>query len=761
MPIAGEPAAGGRLLIVTNRLPVTARVQGARVTLVDAAEGLATSLRPWHERSGGLWIGWPGDLSRFSEAERAAVDAELRARGMATIHLSRDHVELGYAGFSNRVIWPLFHYLIDRVPVEAAGWEAYCEVNAAFAETVVREYRPGDRIWIHDYQLMLVPKLIRDRLPSAAIGFFLHVPFPSSEIFRTLPWRRDLLDGLLGADLVGFHTFSYMRHFMTSLVHVAGIEADLDRVRVGERDVALGVFPMGVDAAQFAALAADPEVQAQARLIREDAGDRQIVLGIDRLDFTKGIPRRLIAVERLLERKPELCDRIRYLQVAVPSRGEVDTYQRFKRQIEENVGRINGEYGTLRSTPVHYIHRSVSTRELVALYCAADVMLVTPLRDGMNLVAKEFAACRNDENGVLLLSEFAGAAAELDGAVVVNPYDIEEVSRQLEHALAMPLPERTARMRLLRRRVLGHDVHVWADEFLGHLESARPAGRGSVAAAPRPALATALAAAQQQGPLRLLLDYDGTLVPLAREPELAAPDSHVTWLLNALAATPGLGVEIVSGRSKESLETWFGALQIPLWAEHGFWYRDPATMAWQPAAVIDPQWYARVLPILERFTAATPGSRLELKAASMAWHFRAAQRGFGARQAHELRMWLGDALSNQPLEVLEGHRVVEIRLRGVSKAVVARNHHRPGEHCLTVAIGDDRSDEDLFRALPKGSLTVAVGQALNGAQYVIPSYRTVRRLLSGLLPEPAGPRPSPPGEDPAEAPVIPGHLEVP
>jgi trehalose 6-phosphate synthase/phosphatase len=720
-----------RLLIAANRLPVTARLQDGAVELIDAAGGLATGLRPWHHRSGGLWIGWPGDLSAVAPSQRDDLEARLRARGIVPVHLSRDHVERYYSGFANRVIWPLFHYLVDRVPVAAAGWEAYRDVNAIFADRVAAEYRPGDRIWIHDYQLMLLPNLLRERLPDAAIGFFLHIPFPSSEIFRTLPWRRELLGGLLGADLIGFHTFAYMRHFIASLVHVAGIEADIDRVRIGDREVALGVFPMGVDAAQFAALAADPGVQAEARAIREDAGGRQIILGVDRLDYTKGIPRRLTAVEHLLEREPAMCDQIRYIQVAVPSRGEVDAYQRFKRQIEESVGRINGACGSLRSTPIHYIHRSVTQRELVALYCAADVMLVTPLRDGMNLVAKEFAACRADENGVLLLSEFAGAAAELDGAVVVNPYDIDEVSRQLQRALAMPAAERAARMRLLRRRVSGQDVHAWAAEFLTHLDQARPPAGVPAIAPPRPAVAGALAAAQREGPVRLLLDYDGTLVPLARTPELAAPDPSVMWLLNALALTPGLSVEMVSGRPRESLDRWFAGLGIPLWAEHGFWYRDPASTEWRPAAVIDPHWHERVLPVLERFTAATPGSRLELKTASIAWHFRAAQRGFGARQAHELRMWLGDALSNQPLEVLEGHRVVEIRLRGISKAVVAhRDHATPG---ITVAIGDDRTDEDLFRALPKGSLTIAVGQALNGAQYVVPGHRAVRRLLRGLV----------------------------
>ena len=349
--------------------------------------------------------------------------------------------------------------------------------NEAFAEAVAREYRNDDTIWVHDYQLMLLPGLLRERLPRARIGFFLHIPFPSSEVFRILPWRREVLNGLLGADLLGFHTFAYMRHFVTSLLHVNGGEVDIDRVRTAGREVKLGVFPMGIDSAEFSNLAADANVLARVEALRHDAGGRRIVLGIDRLDYTKGIPRRLEALECLLERDAALRDGIRYIQIAVPSREEVDSYRQFRREVEERVGHINGAYGTAHSLPVHYVHGSVSPRELVALYCAADVMLVTPLRDGMNLVAKEFVASRGDEDGVLVLSEFAGAAAELNGAVIVNPYDIEGVADSIQRALSMPVEERRARMRVLRRRVFDHDVHAWAGAFLGDLAGLRSVRR--------------------------------------------------------------------------------------------------------------------------------------------------------------------------------------------------------------------------------------------------------------------------------------------
>jgi trehalose 6-phosphate synthase/phosphatase len=724
---------GNRLIIVSNRLPITAELdKGGAVGLQMASGGLANGMRPWHEGSGGLWIGWPGDTSRFTEEQRSDLAGQLAERGIVPVTLSSDHVNRYYHGFANRVLWPLFHYLIDRLPVHASGWDAYRQVNQTFANVIVEQYRPGDVVWVHDYQLMLLPAMLRQRLPDARIGFFLHIPFPSFEVFRTLPWRREVLEGLLGSDLIGFHTFSYLRHFVASLPHVDGADADIDRVRIGGRTIRLGAFPMGIDTAAFVAHAQDPEVQARALTLKREAGGRKILLGVDRLDYTKGIPRRLQSIERLLTRYPDLRDEIRYIQVAVPSRGEVDSYQRFRRFVEEQVGRINGTCGTLRSTPIHYMHQSVSMRDLVAMYCAADVMLVTPLRDGMNLVAKEFLASRVDDDGVLVLSEFAGAAAELAEAVVVNPYDVDAVAETIRRALQMPREERHRRMRPMRRRVIEHDVHAWAKAFIGRLDS--PAAKEARPAPVEPALAAAIGKARPASQVRLLLDYDGTLVPLAPSPELAIPDRELLELLNGLASEPRLRVEIVSGRPRETLERWFGALPVVLWAEHGFWRRQAPGAAWEAAAVVDSRWLDRVHPILERFTSSTPGSLIELKSASVAWHYRQVPREFGHRQAHELRMLLADALSNQPLEVLEGKKVIEVRFRGISKAVVARPV--PGDVPLdaaVVAFGDDRTDEDLFVALPESSITVAVGQRLGGARYEVRDHRAVRRLLRELL----------------------------
>ncbi|MEO7274266.1 MAG: bifunctional alpha,alpha-trehalose-phosphate synthase (UDP-forming)/trehalose-phosphatase [Vicinamibacterales bacterium] len=722
--------AANRLLIVSNRLPVVVDAAAGELRLEMATGGLASGLRPHHERTEGLWIGWPGDVSRLAAQQRAMLEQQLRARAIVPVHLSTEHIERYYHGFANRVLWPLFHYLIDRVPIDAAGWGAYRQVNQAFAEVVAREYRPGDTIWIHDYQLMLLPQLLRRRLPSARIGFFLHIPFPSSEVFRILPWRREILNGMLGADLIGFHTFAYLRHFLASLLHVDGLEADIDRVRFEQRDVRFGVFPIGVDAALWAERARSPAVLEAAAHVREEAGGRQIILGVDRLDYTKGIPRRLYAVQRLLERHPELRDRVRYVQVAVPSRGGVDSYQRFKRQVEETVGRINGECGTLSSSPVHYIHRSVTPTELAALYCAAEVMLVTPLRDGMNLVAKEFVATRVDDDGVLLLSEFAGAAAELDAALTVNPYDIEVVAATLQRALSMPRDERRNRMQRLRTRVVGHDVHAWVAGFLERLER-RPAREEPELGASLPLLLGEIRRAKR---LYLLLDYDGTLVPLAQTPELATPDESLMSLLEELTGLEGIRVEIVSGRPRETLEEWFGQLPLALSADHGFWQRRSPEHPWQAAADVPADALHRIARILEQFVLDTPGALMEQKTASIAWHYRRADREFGARQAHELRMLLGDALSNQPFEVIEGKKVIEVRLRGISKALVA-HRIRPdlGPDDAVVAVGDDQTDEDLFRALPPSSVTIAVGNRPTAARFRVDDVGAVRQFLRSLV----------------------------
>jgi trehalose 6-phosphate synthase/phosphatase len=458
-----------RLIIVSNRLPLTARVRDGELVIRRSVGGLATGLRTPHERSGGLWIGWPGPLEGVDAAGRAQIERELTARRAVAVPLAASEVATFYEHISNSVLWPVCHDRIDRLPLQIEGWDVYEGVNARYADVVAEHYRPGDLVWIHDYQLLRVPALLRQRLPQARIGFFLHVPFPSPEIFFTLPTRRWLVEGMLGADLIGFHTRRYHGHFRAVLRRALSLEADgADRVLWGGRSVRLGVFPMGVDATDLAQRAARPEVSARVAEYRASA--QRLLVGVDRLDYSKGLPRRLLAIERLLDRHPEWRERVRVIQVAVPSRDQVSAYREIRAEVDGLVGRINGRFATPTWTPVHYLYRSVSGDTLLALYRAADVMLVTPLRDGMNLVAKEFLATRSDEQSVLVLSEFAGAAEALTDALIVNPYDVDGTGQAVHRALEMGADERASRMRTLRLSVTEHDVHRWASSFLAALE---------------------------------------------------------------------------------------------------------------------------------------------------------------------------------------------------------------------------------------------------------------------------------------------------
>lgn len=724
-----------RVLIVANRLPVTVHPTDSGVEVQKSTGGLATGLLRPHEQSGGLWIGWSGATEELSADQCVDMTNQLAEMRLVSVPLTADQVARYYEGFSNGVLWPLFHYLLDQVPLHVRDWEPYVEVNQRFAEVVAEHYREGDLIWVHDYQLLLLPELLRQRFPDARIGFFLHIPFPSEELFRTLPERDRLLRGLLGADLVGFHTPAYLRHFAASLTQILGLTVEIDRVHVADREVRLGVFPMGIDAETFGAHARDPGVQAEARALQ---GDRSVKLlvGVDRLDYTKGIPRRLLAYERMLQTHPELRERVRLVQVAVPSRTGVEAYQEFRSLVDGLVGRINGDFGTPHWVPVHYIYRGLSEPELVALYRAADVMLVTPLRDGMNLVAKEFIASRTDDEGVLVLSEFAGASWELPEAIQVNPYDVEGTAESYYRALTMTAEERRARLRPLRARVEAYDVHRWAATFLEQLESltrqpttTRRALGGLTAA--RNALLDRL---HETDSLLALLDYDGTLVPYTATPELARPDPPLVELLSGLAARPRTEVHVVSGRGRQTLERWLGHLPIVLHAEHGFWSRGLNGPDWSPITEVGAAWREPAIEILRDITARTPGSLIEVKDVALAWHYRMADPEAGPRRANELRLHLSQLLSNQPVEILAGNKVVEIRPYGVHKGRIVPP--LPPERLAAMAVlamGDDRTDEDLFAAVPSDAVTIRVGPGATRARFRLDGVPAARALLHSLV----------------------------
>jgi trehalose 6-phosphate synthase/phosphatase len=702
--------------------------------VTPSSGGLATGLRAAHERGSGSWIGWPGDTSALTPDQRERLWGDLERQRLVPIELSVDDVRLYYEGFSNGVVWPLFHYLLDRTPMDGADWEAYRRVNRTFADAAVPAARHGDLVWVHDYHLMLVPEMIREQVPNARIGFFLHIPFPAVDVFRLLPWRAQILEGVLGADLVGFHTSSYTRHFVIALRHLLDVEVSGDHAWFRGRPVRIGAFPMGVDVEHFETLAASSVVARRLDAIGRDAGPRQLLVGVDRLDYTKGIPRRLLAFERFLTRHPERRDAVRFIQVAVPSRGEVGEYRAFRRTVNEIVGRINSATSTIGSVPLHYLHRSLSENELTALYRAAAVMLVTPLRDGMNLVAKEFVASRIDEDGVLILSEFAGAADELGDAMIVNPYDIEAVAEAIETALSMAPEERRTRMHSLRSRVRGHTVHDWVSRFTGELElqSRTAIDVPSVLTPERMAhVATEL---QRSERLAILVDYDGTLVRVEDTPELAKPDAALLGLLQELARCPNVDVHIVSGRGKATLEEWLGRLPVTLWAEHGLWRRDPRQGEWRAAFTQDRTWKDTVRALMKRASDRTPGSLVEDKGDSLAWHYRLSDPLYAEEEAARLKAAMADAFPHGEVEAVGGRKVVEARPHGAQKglAVAAVRDETPTARIL--AIGDDRTDEDMFAtALAAGGLAISVGDHDSRARLHVTGTADVRRLLEIII----------------------------
>ncbi|HKO48762.1 MAG TPA: bifunctional alpha,alpha-trehalose-phosphate synthase (UDP-forming)/trehalose-phosphatase [Polyangiaceae bacterium] len=723
-----------RLILVANRLPVSLDLSDGQVNVQDSAGGLATGMRGLSKQEQTSWVGWPGGIPS-SDEQRALLDRKLAEHSATPVYLSQQEAERFYEGMSNSVIWPLFHYLVDRLPLFVRDFEEYRAVNERFADAVCAQAREDDLIWIHDYHLLLLPAILRQRLPHARIGFFLHIPFPSSEIFRLLPHREELLRGLLGANLIGFHTFGYARHFSDALLGNLGIEPELDRVDVNGRNVSIGVFPMGIDVHSFERLANSPELPERTAELRRAQNVEQLILGVDRLDYTKGIPRKLLAMERLLERSPRYRGKVRLLQIAVPSRENVAEYKSLRADVEGLVGRINGSSGSLHEAPIHYLYKPLKQDELVASYRAADIMVVTPLRDGMNLVAKEYIASRTDGDGVLVLSELAGAASELGEALTVNPYDVESLAVSLDRALSMPEVERRERMSALRDKVRARPVELWAQSFVDALQAGKrePEPRDLQRdPAELESLARGLASHAR---VLFALDYDGTLVPIARNPDLARPDSALRELLAMLTALPGVEVCVVSGRAQPSLAAWLDHLPINLVAEHGVWSKRANASDWK--CHIDSsstEWLADAKNILQTYVERAPGAFLEEKTAGLAWHYRLVDPYLGLALARELRVHLVRHFAQTPVSIFAGHKVLEIRPQSIDKGAALRDSlglFRP--ELAVAAAGDDRTDEDLFAALPEGSLSLCAGTLATRARYRVSGPDQVRRFLRSFV----------------------------
>jgi trehalose 6-phosphate synthase/phosphatase len=722
-----------RLLIASNRLPVDVMRRGGTLRFKRSVGGLATGLGSYYTSTESLWIGWPGIPSdRLKKADRETVARRLGEESCVPVFLSGQDVKNYYHGFCNNTLWPLFHYFTQYTMYEERYWKAYRRVNEAFCDAVVEEARPNDIIWIQDYHLLLLPQLIRERLPNAQIGFFLHIPFPSYELFRLLPWRKELMTGLLGADLIGFHTYDYVRHFLSTTRRLLGYEQTFGQISVGNRVVKAEAFPMGIDYEKYASAGEDPAVKEQARRIREELHDRTLIVSVDRLDYTKGILERLAEYEQFLSDNPDCHECVVLILVVAPSRTRVEDYRQLKRQVDERVGAINGRYGSVGWVPVWYLYQTQSFVSLRALYEAADVALVTPLRDGMNLIAKEFVASKTDGTGVLVLSEMAGAASELGEALLVNPLNRLEVADALKTALSMPKEEQIVRNRAMQARLRRYDVVRWASDFIEQLLAICRVKKERLSSVIDPQEREDLIAAYRSANRRLLLlDYDGTLVPFADRPEAAAPDQRVKRLLAMLITDPKNEVVLVSGRDRETLDGWLGDLDIGCIAEHGVWVRARGS-DWQIVAPLTNTWKAEVRPILELYTDRTPGALIEEKEYSLVWHYRRVDPALAGVRAMEIKETLLQFASNLALEVREGSRTIEIKNTGIDKGRAASQWlNRQGWEFI-LAIGDDWTDEDTFRALPSSAYSIRVRLVPTNARFNLESVDDVRALLSDL-----------------------------
>ena len=711
------------LIVVSNRLPVTIgkTIEKSSGGLVYAMEGLDYS-------DGFKWLGWAGGVVD-DPSKRDRITKELNDRfNYRPIFLSKQEADDYYTGYSNSSLWPLLHYMTPYARYEEIWWETYQKINQLFAETVLDLAGADDIIWIHDYHLMLLPSMLRQRRPELKIGYFLHTPFPSYELFRCSPNREELLEGMLGADLIGFHTFGYLRHFRSTVLRLLGLESEMDLIQMETHTTAVGVYPIGINSEKFLNTLQSDACHQHLNEYREIYHNKKIVLSVERLDYTKGIPRRLDAIERYLSQTQHCCDDIVFIFINIPSRKSVPEYQNLLDDLQGRVSQINGQYATIKNVPIHFIHRSINFSELCALYSLADVAMATPLIDGMNLVAKEYLVCQQEKNGVLILSEFAGAAQELPNALVVNPYNINEVAQAIGKALTLTQAEKQKMILPMKERVIKYDARYWAKSFIQDLLAI--AGEREVIADTKELSSEVidrLCAAKKPA---FFLDYDGTLAELKKKPSDALPDDKIEELFLKLENLKSVEVFITSGRPKEDMDQWFSRYDFNLIAEHGYYYKHHNASEW---IEFDPQaelsWKDQIIDVFQLYTGMTPGSFIEEKTSSVVWHYRNSDPEFGSWKAHQLVAELYEMLSNLPVEIHHGKKIVEVSSIQINKGNVLEHFMLLNKYDAVLCAGDDETDESMFRLNADSIISIKIGKEDTAAKFRVAGPRAFRDFL--------------------------------
>lgn len=728
-----------RLIIVSYRLPFKISERNGEKHVEQSAGGLVSALVSLSHKSdaGGLFrnVVWVGKGDEGINDEIRAGGSEINFR-LVPVVIENNIDKQFYGGFCNDLLWPLFHYFPSLAVFDESYFDSYVAANKLFAEKIKSLVQPGDFIWIHDYHLFLLPSMLRDELPSATIGFFLHIPFPTFELFRILPrpWGEAILKGILGSDLIGFHVYDYCQYFLRSVSRFLGSEITMNTVAVEDRIVRVDAYPIGIDYEKFSRAAVrSPEVEAEKAKILSFLKNQKLIFSVDRLDYSKGLLDRLAGFEYFLVAYPEWIGKIVFNMVVVPSRDTIASYQEMKHEIEAAVGRINGKYSTIAWLPILYQYKSLSFAELVALYSLSDVGLITPIRDGMNLVAKEYIACQTEDKGMLILSETAGASAELSESLLINPTDKREVADALNRALTMPARERGILVSRMQNRIRRYSVFSWAADIIQGVTAIKKEQELRKVNLMTVPIESQIVTKYRQASRRVLfIDYDGTLVPFARIPELAVPDAHTMRRLQHLAEDPKNSVVIVSGRVKDFMEEWLGDLNVFLIAEHGAFQKPPGG-TWESTIDPDQMWKEGIAPVMQRYLDRCNGSFIEEKVSSLAWHYRNSPVEIGPLRAKELTEELRTLVSHEnKLHVLEGNKVVEVKRTGYDKGLAASKFISSTESDFIVAMGDDKTDEDMFRSLPASAITIKIGLTASLAKYNLINQRDVARFIGRL-----------------------------
>lgn len=721
-----------RIIIVAYRLPFKLVRQKDGFSAMQNSGGLVSAILSLSEKmnSGGnqkteiLWVG---------TGEKELGDINVRPGfKLFPVEIPRKINDKFYGGFCNDAIWPLFHYFPSRTVYDDSYFDAYQTANALFHERLKSLIRPGDFLWIHDYQLFLLPGMVRNSFPDVSTGFFLHIPFPSYELFRLLPrkWRQMILSGICGADVAGFHTNDYTQNFIKSVRRTLGYRVEQNYISVEDRLCKADAFPIGIDFNKFHEASYSQKTNIQKDKLRKVLSGSKLIFSVDRLDYSKGFLQRLKAFERFLEKYPGWHNKVVFNMVVIPSRDNIEGYREIKKEIEATVGRINGKYSSLGWWPLSYQYKSLPFNELVAIYDMSDVGLITPLRDGMNLVSKEYVACQAKHFGMLVLSELAGASVELTEAILINPTDTEETADAIDRALSMPEEEKKVRIQKMQNRLSRYNVFTWTTDFFDRVNEVKQEQMNLKVKLIDDKVLNDIRLEYHNSHKRLLLiDYDGTLTPIARIPEMALLGDQTRRLLSEIAADRRNTLVIISGRKKEFLDDQMRDLDAVLVAEHGYFIRYPGS-GWKTSMDIDLSWKEKIRPVLDDYVDRCAGSMVEEKVSSIVWHYRNTEEEYASRRIHELRDDLSEILKSEPkLQALQGKKVLEIKSILYDKGTVAAAIINDGGYDFILALGDDNTDEDLFRVIPACGYTIKVGTRLSNARYNVSSQSQVNEIL--------------------------------